>query len=182
MKLIMILIGVLLLFTASAFGELTQTDIEKIRLTVGESEKRIKEYVKTEIDELDARLNGEIKALDARLSGEIKALDAHLSGEIQASGARLSGEIQASGAHFSKEIEGLDKRLDHIFALVMVLIVFIAVVVGVPQILVSMQRKNERTQDEKIEAQQKQIEAQQKQIEALQHEMAARKHERIATP
>ena len=138
MKSILILIGVLLLFTASAFGELTQTDMEKIRLIVGESEKRIKEYVKTEIDELDARLSGEIKELDARLSGEIKASDTRLSGEIK---------------RLSKEIEGLDKRLDHIFALVMVLIAFIAVGVGVPQILVSMQRKNERTQDEKIEAQ-----------------------------
>ena len=153
MKSILILSGILLLFTASAFGELTQADIEKIRLIVEESEKRTKEYVKIRIDELDARLSGKIEAGDALLGEEIK---------------------------------GLDKRLDQIFALVMVLIAFIAVVVGVPQILVAMQRKNERIQDEKIEAQQKQIEAQQKQIEAqqkqieaLRHEIAVPEHERI---
>jgi len=90
---------VLLPFTASAFGELTQADIEKMRLIVEESEKQIKEHVKIKIDELDARLSTKIEAADRRLSEVIK---------------------------------GLDKRLDPIFALVTVLIAFIAGVIGVP--------------------------------------------------
>jgi len=62
---------VFLLFTASASGELTQADIEKMRLIVEESEKQIKEHVKIKIDELDARLSGKIEAADGRLSEEI---------------------------------------------------------------------------------------------------------------
>jgi len=45
--------------------------------------------------------------------------------------------------------------LNQLFGLVTVVIAFIAVVIGVPQTLAATQRKNERTQDEKIEAQQK---------------------------
>ena len=142
MKYVIVLIGVFLLFTTSAFGELTQTDIEKIRSIVEESEKDVKEYVDLKIKELDGR---------------------------------LSGEIKTSNQSLSETIKGLDKRLYQIFVLVIALIAFIAVVVGVPQIIVAMQRKDLHEQDERIKAQQNQI-------EALRHEIDERKHEHIAAP
>ena len=46
----------------------------------------------------------------------------------------------------------------------------LVVVVGVPQIVVATQGKNQRAQDEKIEAQQKQIEALQLEMERHQQE------------
>ena len=148
MKLIVILSAALLLFTAPAFSELTVEDIEKIRSIVKEettaSETRVKEYISQEI----AKVNIKIEEMDKRLNGEIKGLDTHLSSEIKGLDTRLGGEIKALG-----------KRLDQLFTLVLALIAFIAVVIGVPQIIVAMQGKNQRAQDEKIEAQQKQIEA-----------------------
>lgn len=150
MKLIVILGAALLCFTTSAFSELTVEDIEKIRSIIKEetaaSETRVKEYISQEI----AKVNIKIEEMDKRLNGEVKGLDARLGGEMKA----------------------LGKRLDQLFMLVLALIAFIAVVIGVPQIIVAMQGKNQRAQDEKIEAQQKQI-------EALQLEMETRKQEHI---
>ena len=149
MKLILILSAGLLLFTASAFSELTVEDLEKIRSIVKEevdpvkeeiakSEARMKEYVSQEI----ATVNVKIEEMDKRQTGAI---------------------------------EMLGKRLDHIFLLVLALVAFIAVVIGIPQIIVAMQQKDIRAQDEKFEAQQKQI-------EALLQDMETRKKERIVRP
>ena len=148
MKLIVILSAALLLFTAPAFSELTVADIEKIRSIIKEetaaSETRVKEYISQEI----AKVNIKIEEMDKRLNGEIKGLHTHLSSKIKGLDTRLGGEIKALG-----------KRLDQLFMLVLALIAFIAVVISVPQIIVAMQGKNQRAQDEKIEAQQRQIEA-----------------------
>ncbi len=153
MKLIVILSAGLFLFTAPAFSKLTTADIEKIRSIIKEesiaSENRMKEYISQEI----AKVNIKIEEMDKRLTSEIKALDSRLTVEIRA----------------------LDKRLDHIFTLVIALVAFIAVVIGIPQIIVAMQRKDIRAQDEKIEAQQRQI-------EALQQEIEKRKQEHIVRP
>ena len=159
MKLIVILSAALLLFTAPTFSELTVEDIEKIRSIIKEettaSETRVTEYISQEI----AKVNIKIEEMDKRLNGEIQGLDTHLSSEIKGLDTRLGGEIKALG-----------KRLDQLFTLVLALIAFIAVVIGVPQIIVAMQGKNQRAQDEKIEAQQKQIEALQLEMERHQQE------------
>ena len=118
MKLTLALCVALLLFTTTAYSQLTDADLNKIRLVVKEevekaveaSEKRMKEHVSQEIGKVNIK------------------------------------------------ISEMDKRLNHIFTLVITLIAFIAVVVGVPQIIVAMQRKDIRTQDEKIEALMQEIE------------------------
>ena len=92
-----------MLLSAPALAELTEANIATIRSvveeTVQESEKRLKEYVDLKINELDSHLSGEIKALEGRLNGKI--------------------------ATSNESIKGMEKRLDQIFRLVMVLIAFI---------------------------------------------------------
>ncbi|RKU13763.1 hypothetical protein C6501_09210 [Candidatus Poribacteria bacterium] len=157
MKLILALGVVLLLFTTTADSQLTDADLNKIRLVVKEevekaidaSEKRMKEYIAQEI----GTVNIKISEMDKRLTGKIESLDKDLSGDI----------------------ETLGERLNNIFLLTLGLLAFIAVAVGVPQIIVAMQRKDIRTQDERIESQQKQIETLLQEIETL-------KQERIASP
>ena len=138
MKLILCLSALLLLFTTPAFSELTVDDLEEIQdiveKEVKESEQRLKEDISHEI----AKVYIKIEAMDRRLTGEIKALD-----------SRLTGEIKALDSRQTSNFETLGKRLDHIFMLVLALVAFIAVVVGVPQIIVAMQRKDIRSQDEK---------------------------------
>ena len=160
MKIMTILIIiVLLVFSMPAFGELTQADIDKIRLIIKEeveiavtrSEARMKEYVSQEIDKVNTR----ISEMDKRLTDKIDSLDARLTTEIKALDAR---------------IVALDKGLNRVFMLVLALVAFIAVVIGIPQILVVLQRKEVRAQDEKIEAQQKRIQALEKEMEVYRQE------------
>lgn len=102
----MALIVGLLFFNLSAYSQLRDADLNKIRLVVKEevekaietSEKRMKEYVTQEI------------------AKEIRPVNA--------------------------SITEMGKRLDNIFTLVIVLVGFIAAVVGIPQIIVAMQGKN----------------------------------------
>lgn len=145
MKFIVILSGVLLLFTAPAFAELSSGDIEKIRLLFKEevsavetrlterintSEEHLKEYVTQEI----GKVNIKIEDMDKRLTGEIDGMDKRLTGEIN----------------------NMDKRLDQMFTLVVVLITAVIAVVGVPMTIIlfqlSRQDKKQRFQDETIEA------------------------------
>ena len=99
MKAIMAWIVVFLLFTMPAFGELTQADIDKMRLIV-------KEEVESAVEASETRMKDHI-------SGEIKAVNI--------------------------TIAEMDKRLNQIFMLVIALVAFIAVVIGIPQILVALQ-------------------------------------------
>ncbi len=100
-----------------------------------------------------------------------KRMKEYVSQEI----AKVNIKIEEMDKRLTSEIRALDKRLDHIFTLVIALVAFIAVVIGIPQIIVAMQRKDIRVQDEKIEAQQRQI-------EALQQEIEKRKQEHIVRP
>ena len=75
---ILIILSILFLNTA-AFGQLTQTDLDKIEKMFTASEARIKEYVDLKIDALDAKLTGQIDALDNKFTGEIKALEGRLT-------------------------------------------------------------------------------------------------------
>ena len=149
MKLIVILSVLLLVFTTLAFSELTVADLEKISSIVAESEKRLKEEI--------ASVKAEVAASEKRLKAEIVAVKE----EAAKSEVRLKEYINV-------RISEMDKRLNQIFILVMGLVAFIGVVVGVPQIIVAMQRKD--------------ISAQDKKIEALQQEIETRNPERIVRP
>ena len=148
MKLIMLLSAVLLLFTASAFSELTVADLEKISSIVAESEKRLKEEI--------AFVKAEVAASEKRLKEDIVESEQHLKEDI-------SQEI----AKVYVKIEEMGKSMNYIFMMVIALVALIAVVVGIPQIVVARQQKDMRAQDEKFEAQQKQIEALQRELETF---------------
>ena len=128
---------ILLLLSAPAFAELSVKDIEVINKIVTESEARMKEYVAQEI----AKVNVKIDALDQRLTSEIRAID--------------------------KRFDDVNKRLDSHFFLILALVGLIGVVIGIPQILVVLQRKHQRAQEEKLEQQQAQIQEMLKEIETL---------------
>ena len=153
MKLILILSAGLLLFTVPAFSELTVEDLEKIRL-----------IVKEEVTESEKGLKAEIVAVKE----EGAKSETRLKEEIVVSEKRMKEYINV-------KISEMDKRLNNIFTVVLGLGTFIAAVVGIPQLVIAMQRKDQRAQDEKIEAQQKQI-------EALQQAIETRNQERIVRP
>ena len=153
------LIGLFLL-SASAFGELSVADLDKIRGIVTESETRLR----TEIEQLRA----EMAAVEKRLRAEIELLRA----ENAASEKRLRAEAAASEAR-------TNKQLDRNFVLLVGQLGFIAVVIGIPLTLVALQLRKERARDEQLNAQQRLIDAQQQKIEGLSQELETLKEQRI---
>ncbi len=139
MKLTLAMGVVLLLFTTIAYSQLTDVDMNKIRLVV-----------KEEVE----------KAVEA----SEKRMKVHISQEIKS-------EIRP----VNNTITEMDKRMNNIFVLVITLIAFIAAIVGIPQIIVAMQGKNIKEQDQRIESLHKQVENLLLEIQTL-------KQERIVKP
>ena len=144
MKSIMILSIVLLLLTVPTFGELTTADIEKIYSIV--------------------------KAEGTDVKQQVAASETRMKEYVAASETRMKDHISERIQTVNVTIAEMNKRLDQIFTLVITLVAFIAVVIGVPQIIVALQRKNQRAQDEKIEGLQNQIEVLQKAMERFTQE------------
>ena len=65
-----------------AFGALTDADLDKIRLIVNDSEKRIKEEVKAEITALRQELKAEIAGVKQELRAEIAKSEKNLKEQI----------------------------------------------------------------------------------------------------
>ena len=73
----------LLLLTATAFGELTKEDLRTIiKEEVAASEKRMKEYIDLKIDGVEKSLNARIDALEESLNTQIDDVDEKLSARI----------------------------------------------------------------------------------------------------
>ena len=134
MKFIVILSGVLLLFTAPAFAELSGGDLEKIRLLLKE----------------------EVSAVETRLTEKINTSEEHLKEYVTQEIGKVNIKIEEMDKRLTGEIDSMDKRLDQMFTLVVVLITAVIAVVGVPMTIIlfqlSRQDKKQRSQDETIEA------------------------------
>lgn len=113
----MVLSGVLLLFTASAFAELSVEDFEKIRTLLRE----------------------EISAVETRLTEKMTATETHLKGYITQEVEKVNIKIGEMDERLTGEISNMDKRLDQMFTLVVVLITAVIAVVGVPMTIILFQ-------------------------------------------
>ena len=158
MKLCLFFSLILLICSAPAFGQLSTKEIEAISNIVKESEARMKEYVAQEI----AKVNVKIDALDQRLTTEIGAIEKRFEGVNE----RFEG-VNERFENMDKRLDDINKRLDNHFSLLLGLVGFIAVVIGIPQIIVALQRKHQRVQDEKIEQQYQQIQVILEEIKTL---------------
>ena len=63
---------ILLLFTSSAFAELTPKDIQTITDIVEKSEKRTREYINTKLEALDHKFTGRIDGLEGKIEATEK--------------------------------------------------------------------------------------------------------------
>lgn len=153
MKLGILFILVLSLFHTAAFGDMSVTDLEKIRDITKESETRVR--------------------------AELTAVEKRLKEEIVASEERSKEFTSHETAKVGISVNAVKEQLNWNFLLVLALIGLFGVILGLPYL---QQRKNEREQAEKIAAQQREIEelqkakiAQQRQLEAMQKELEALK-------
>ena len=153
MKVIILMVVGLLLFSTTALSELNEADLNKIRLIVKEevevSEKRMKEYV----DNRETRMKDNVDNSETRMKDYI------------------TQEIKSEIRPVNNTIAEMDKRLNNIFIMVMTLGAFIAVAVGIPKIIVTMQGKDIKLQNSKLESQQKQIEDLLQEIESMKQQL-----------
>ena len=157
MKLGILFILVLSLFHTAAFGDMSVTDLEKIRDITKESETRVR--------------------------AELTAVEKRLKEEIVASEKRSKEFTSHETAKVGISVNAVKEQLNWNFLLVLALIGLFGVILGLPYL---QQRKNEREQAEKIAAQQREIEelqkakiAQQRQLEAMQKELEALKQNQM---
>ena len=122
MKIIVLLFLVLLL-VSPAFAQLTKEDIRTIfKEESAASEKRIKEYIDLKIDGVEKSLNARIDALD-------KSLNARIDGVEEKLGARIDST--------NTRIDGLDKRMNDMWRLMMGLFGLVAATIAIPQIIIA---------------------------------------------
>ena len=140
-----------LLFSPSAFGELSAQDFEKLNGMFKESE---------------ARLRAEIAASEKRTREFVTQEIAKLTARMDERDRRIAAEFQG----VNKRIDDTNNRLSLNLALLIALLGLIGVALGLPYL---QDKKKERVQDEKIAAQQQQLEAQQKLLETQQQRIDA---------
>ena len=137
MKLITASMIVFSLFSGPAFSALTQADIDKIRLIV-------KEEVETAVARSESRTKEYLEASESRTKEHLEASESRTKEYVSQEIAKVNTTLSEMDKHLTGEIRSLDKQLNNLFMLVLALVAFIAVVIGVPQIIVALQRKEVR--------------------------------------
>ena len=138
-----------ILFSAIAFpalGELTDADIDKIRLIVNESEKRLRQEIQTEIANSEQRLK---EYVDLKIEGVNK--------QFESINARFAS-IDTQFASIDKQFVSVNKRIDHVTNVVYALIALIVAAIAIPQILMVWRSGRDRTLERQVEVLAREIE------------------------
>ena len=138
-----------------AFAELTDADLDKIRLIVKEEIEEEIKPLKADIEQLKDDV-GQLKIDVARLEGRITGVDGRITG--------LEGRITG----IEGRITGIEKQISHATNVTYGLMALIVVAIGIP----AWRGKRDREQDRKIE----------QQIEQLTREIETLKQQRASNP
>ena len=137
--------------TLPALGQLTDADLDKIRLIV-------KEEVKTEIAGVRTEIAGVRQELKAEIAGvrtEIAGVRQELKAEIAAVKQELKAEIANSEKnikyYIDAKIEGVDKRLSTYAWVIYVLMPLIVVLIGIPTGLITWRSGSNRSLQQQVE-------------------------------
>ena len=145
MKTILVLSILFCAIALPALGELTDADLDKIRLIV-------KEEVKTEI----AGVEQELKA-------EIAGVEQELKAEIASSEQRIKDYVDAKIDGVDKRLDGVDKRLSTYNWVISVLMPIIVAAVGIPTAIIAWRSGRDRSLERQVETLIQEIETLKKQ-------------------
>ncbi len=134
-----------------AFGELTDADLDKIRLIVKEEVKTEITGVRQEIAAVRQELTTEIAAVRQELKAEITGLRQELKAEIAGSEKRIKDYIDA-------RIEGVDKRFSAYNWVIYILMPLIVVAIGAPTSVMAWRSGRDRSLERQVEMLTKEIE------------------------
>ena len=154
MKTVIVLSILFCAIALPALGELTDADLDKIRLIV-------KEEVKTEITGVKQELKAEIAGVKQELKAEIAGVKQELKAEIAGSEKRIKDYIDA-------KIEGVDKRLSTYNWVIYVLMPLIVATIGIPTAIMAWRSGKDRSLE--------------RQVETLTQEIETLKQQRIVNP
>ena len=168
MKTILVLSMVFCAIALPALGELTDADLDKIRLIVKEEVKTEITGVRQEIAGLRQELKAEITGVEQELKAEIAGVKQELKAEIASSEKNIKNYIDA-------KIEGVDKRLSTYNWVISVLMPLIVAAVGIPTAIMAWRSGRDRSLERRVETLTKETETLTKEIEML-------KEQRIVNP
>ena len=133
----------LLLLTSPAFAELTKEDIRTVmKEENAASEKRMKEHIDLKIDAVEKSLNTRIDGVEKSLNARIDAVEKSLNARIDATNTR---------------IDGLDKRMNDMWRLMMGLFGLVAATIAIPQIIIAYRDRGRKEMERSQKEMQSQI-------------------------
>ncbi len=154
MKTILVLSILFCVIALPAFGELTDADLDKIRLIV-------KEEVKAEIAGVRQEIAGVRKELKAEIAGvrqEIAGVEQELKAEIAGSEKRIKDYIDARIESVTVEIGSVDKRFSTYNWVISILMPLIVAAVGIPTVVIAWRSGRDRSLERQVETLAKEIE------------------------
>ena len=140
MKTVIVLLILFCLIALPAFGELTDADLDKIRLIV-------KEEVKTEVTTIRQELKTEI----AGVRQEIAGVRQEMKAEIASSEKRIKDYIDAG-------IEGVNDRFSAYNWVIYILMPLIVATIGIPTAVIAWRVGTDRPLERRVETLAKEIE------------------------
>ena len=137
-----------ILFSTIAFpalGELTDADLNKIRLIVNESEKRLQQEIKTEIANVEKRLK---EYVDIKIEGVDKQF-AGIDKQFSGTNDKFAGvDKQFEGVN--GKFEGVERQIGHTTNMMYGLIALIVAAIAIPQILIAWRSAKDRSLERQI--------------------------------
>ncbi len=133
-----LLFGFLFIFVIPVYGELDTQDIDKIRLIIKEEISVFKTEFKSEIANSEKRIKDYVDTKFEAVDTKFEAVDT--------------------------KFEALQKQINLLVAFISGLIIITVATIGIPQTIMAWRGRNERSQDEKIEALSREIEALKEQL------------------
>ena len=135
MKTILVLSILFLAIALPALGELTDADLDKIRLIV-------KEEVKAEITGVRQELKAEIAGVKQEIAGVKQELKAEIAGVKQELKAEIASSEQRMTKYIDAKIEGVNKRLETYNWVLIVFMPLIVAAIGIPTAIIAGRGKD----------------------------------------
>ena len=143
-----------ILFCAIALpvlGELTDADLDKIRLIV-------KEEVKTEIAGVRQEIAGVKQELKAEIAGVKQELKAEIAGVKQELKAEIAGSEKRIKDYIDAKIEGIDNRFATYNWVIYILMPLVVAAIGIPTAIIAWRIGKDHSLERQVETLTQEIE------------------------
>jgi nitric oxide reductase activation protein len=144
-----------------ALAALTPQDLDKIRLIVSDSEKRVKDDLRTEIAGVKQELTSEIAGVKQELTSEIAGVKQELT-------SRIAGSEKSIKEYADLSRHSIEKQLSTYNWVTYIFMPLIVAAIGIPTAIMAWRAGKDRSLE--------------KQVETLTREIETLKQQRIVSP